>query len=70
MTKEEWFSLKDGDIVTNEIDGDMEVFWTGIFNEYAERELCLVDKSNVIWNGWQFDWEDWQVKERRNHDRI
>ena len=60
MTEKQWINLKDGDIVHNATDGDMEVVWYG-WDEEAKKVLCFKTEK-CIFLGSQFNPNDWELK--------
>ncbi len=60
MTEKQWINLKDGDIVHNATDGDMEVVWYDWYGEGRE-ELCFKTEKSIFL-GSQFDPNDWELK--------
>lgn len=53
--------LKDGDIIHNDIDGDMVAIYTDIFSDNGSEELYFLD-SNSMWKAEEFDPADWEIK--------
>lgn len=53
--------LKNGDVIHNDIDGDMTAVYTDLFSYGGDKELWFADK-NSLWKAEQFDPADWEIK--------